>query len=87
MSSKLWSFATPFGRYCFNRLPYGLSCSSEVFQEQMFNIFGNIKGCAIYIDGIIIFANTIEEHNAIIEKVLKTADEHNIKFNRSKCKF
>ena len=35
---------TPFGRYRFNRLPFGLSCAPEIFQRTMVRIFGDIPG-------------------------------------------
>lgn len=86
-SSKLCTFATPFGRYSFCRLPYGLSCSSEVYQERMQQIFGDIEGCAIFIDDIICFSNSVSSHNTILEKILKRAAQYNIRFNKDKCKF
>lgn len=41
-SSKLCTFGTPFGRYKFNRLPFGLSSSPEVFQRENIRLFGDI---------------------------------------------
>ena len=34
-SSLLCTFNTPFGRYCFTRMPFGLKSASEIFQERM----------------------------------------------------
>ena len=33
-SSKLWTFATPFGRFRFCRLPFGIKSAPEVFQKK-----------------------------------------------------
>lgn len=85
-SSKLCTFATPFGRYRFLRLPYGICSAPEVFQEAMYEMFGNIEGCTFYIDDLLIFGNSIEEHNARLEKVLSIAEKNNLKFNKGKCK-
>lgn len=72
-SSKLCTFATPFGRYhYFLRLPYGICSTPEVFQEAMYEMFGNIEGCTFYIDDLLIFGKSIEEH-ARLEKVLSIA--------------
>lgn len=41
-SSHLCTFATPFGRYRFTRMPFGISSAPEVFQRAMHHIFENI---------------------------------------------
>lgn len=86
-STKITTFGTPWGRYCWLRMPYGLSSSPEVFQQYMTEIFGNMEGCSIYSDDIIIYADTPQKHNIILKKVLDTASSYNIKFNKSKCQF
>ena len=86
-ASKLTTFATPHGRFRFLRLPFGLSCAPEIFQKVFAEIFKDIHGVGIYIDDIIIYANSLEEHNKILEKVLMRARENGVKFNKDKCKF
>lgn len=86
-SSKLCTFATPFGRYQFLRLPYGICSAPEVFQEKMFEIFGSVEGCCFYIDDLLIYGNSVEQHNERLEKILNIAKESNLKFNSEKCKF
>ena len=44
-SSKLLTFNTPFGRYRFLRLPYGVHSASEVFQASVAKILEGIEGC------------------------------------------
>ena len=39
-------FGTPFGRYRFKRLPFGIHSASEVFQAEIASIIANIPGCA-----------------------------------------
>ena len=34
-SQSLTTFITPFGRYCFNKLPFGIRSAPELFQSQM----------------------------------------------------
>jgi hypothetical protein len=83
-SSKLCTFSTPFGNYSYRRLPFGLSVSTEAFQERMEEAFGDIENVQFYVDDLIIYANTVEEHNNVLLKVLKRAQECNVKFNREK---
>ena len=46
-SSKLLTFNSPYGRFRFKRLPFGISPASEVFQRTMNDLFGDIEGCEI----------------------------------------
>ncbi|KAF2902106.1 hypothetical protein ILUMI_04094 [Ignelater luminosus] len=85
-SSKLCTFATPFGRYRFLRMPFGIKVASEVFQDYFQNIF-DIPGVEIYIDDISIHAKNKAEHDKILKKVFQIAKQHNVKFNLKKCKF
>jgi hypothetical protein len=58
-SSKVCTFATPFGRYKFNRLPFGIVSAPEIFQKEFKEIFKDIPGQVSYIDDLlIIWENT-----------------------------
>ena len=72
-SSLLCTFNTPFGRYRFTRMPFGLKSASEIFQKKNEAAFEGIDGIHIVADEIIIAANNLEEHNAILHKVLQRA--------------
>lgn len=85
-SSKLLTFGTPFGKFRFLRLPYGIVNSSEIFQERFSKIFRTI-GVEIYIDDIIIHGKTKQEHDERLSYVLETAKKFGVKFNYAKCNF
>ncbi|KAJ8031349.1 hypothetical protein HOLleu_28054 [Holothuria leucospilota] len=85
-SSDLCCFNKPFGRYKFLRLPFGLHSSSEVFHRTMCELMEGMEGCHIYLDDILVWGKSKEEHNVRLEMVLKRAKENNLKFNKSKCK-
>lgn len=86
-ASELTTFATPFGRYMFLRLPYGVCNAPEIFHRTFTEIFGDIKGVKVYIDDIIIYAKTLKEHDEILEKVFFRATRMGVKFNKNKCRF
>ncbi|CAB4032778.1 Hypothetical predicted protein [Paramuricea clavata] len=71
-SSYLCAFNTPFGRYKFNRIPFGICSALDVAQKMVDDEFSDIPG-----------ANT-EDHDIALEKVLHRARERNIKFNKKK---
>lgn len=85
VSSNMCTFGTPFGRYKFLRLPYGIKSAPEVFQTRFKSIF-DLEGVDVYIDDIFIWGSTKEEHDERLKKVLQLARE-NIKLNLQKCKF
>ena len=43
-SALLTTFITPFGRYCFNRLPFGITSAPEHFQRRMGDIVSGLEG-------------------------------------------
>ena len=86
-SSQLCSFATPSGIYKFNRLPFGLNVSTEIFQREASKIFACIPNVQIYIDDLLISGKTIQEHDRALQKVIEVALKNNVKFNPKKIQF
>ena len=85
-SSKLTTFSTPFGRFRFLRMPFGISSASEVFQHTMEQIFAGYP-CAVIVDDIIVGGNGEKEHDENLKKVLDRARQVNLRLNPLKCKF
>lgn len=86
-ASKLTTFSSPFGRFRFLRLPFGLRNAPEIFHRIFSEIFSDIPGVKIYIDDIIVYAKSVEEHNKILKQVFARANEFGVRFNKEKCKF
>lgn len=84
-STKLITFITPFGRFCFHRLPFGISSAPEFFQKRIFQILESLPGVTNHIDDILIWAETIQEHDSRLCAVLQRLNENNITLNASKC--
>lgn len=85
-SSYMTTFNTPFGRYRFLRMPYGIKTAPEVFHKTYKEIFKDIENVEVYIDDIIIYAKDINHHNQILEKVLNRAESSGVKFKEEKLK-
>lgn len=85
-SAKLCTFVTPMGKYCFKRLPFGLNVSPEVFQRINEKLFGDL-GIGIYFDDFIIAGTCEEEHDKILEAVIKRAKENGVRFNKNKLQY
>lgn len=85
-SSKLCTFSTPYGRYRFLRMPFGINCAPEIFHREMYRIF-KMEGVEVYIDDIMVWGSTKEEHDDRLKEVMRRAKEHGVKFNKEKCVF
>ena len=57
-SALLTTFITPFGRFCFKRLLFGISSAPEYFQRRMSAIKEGIDGVLCQMDGILMFGAT-----------------------------
>lgn len=86
-SKEFCTFSTPFGCYRFKRLPFGIKIAPEVFQKLNEENFGDIKNITVYIDDILIAAETEQEHDNALKRLLERASERNIKFNRDKIQW
>ena len=77
------------GFYEFNRMPFGLCNAPATFQRLMERCMGdlNLRDCLIYLDDIIIFSSTVEEHLERLEAVFSRLAQHNLKLKASKCEF
>ena len=62
-SRDLTTFRTPFSRYQFLTLPFGLNISQDIFQQHMDRIIAQVPGCVGIADDIAVFGATEEEHD------------------------
>ena len=86
-SAKLTTFITPFGRFCFNRLPFGISSAPEHFQKRMSAVLEGTEGTLYQLDDILVFGTTLEEHDKHLEVAMKKLEAANITLNEEKCEF
>ncbi|KAJ8707675.1 hypothetical protein PYW07_011352 [Mythimna separata] len=85
-SRKLTTIITPFGRYIYNRLPFGLNCAPEYFSMKFSNLFSDLN-VAIHMDDILVFQPSKESHDQMLREVLKRLHKEGITINKSKCVF
>lgn len=83
------AFTTRTGQYNFARMPFGLSGAPATFQRVMADVLRefNWKACVIYIDDVLIFGRSLQEHNDRLAAVLKRFIEAGLKLSPSKCTF
>ncbi|KAG8191038.1 hypothetical protein JTE90_029481 [Oedothorax gibbosus] len=83
-SSYLTTFSTPWGRYRFLVLPFGLNNAPEEFQRAMEEIFEAESQIQPYFDDIALSSKNLQEHCDLLRKALTIARKENLKFNPSK---
>ncbi|GBG72565.1 hypothetical protein CBR_g12135 [Chara braunii] len=83
------AFQTKYGLYEFVVMPFGLCNAPDTFQHAMNRIFHDYldKFVIVYLDDILIFSRTVEEHVAHLDKVLSLLRQHKFKINGEKCEF
>ena len=84
-SFELSTFRTPFGTYCFLRLPFGLAVSQDIFQIKIDRILEQCEGCRGISDDVIVFGRTEEEHDRRLLHFLNVAKKDELKLNSGKC--
>ena len=69
-SSKLCTFNTPYGRYRFTRLPFGIKSAPEVFQHGISELFQDVEGVKAIVDDLLIWGKDDDEHDARLTQVM-----------------
>ena len=85
-SKKYTTFITLFGRYQFNRLPFGTSSASEVLQRTISTILGDMEGIICHMDDILIHAPDTESHDKRVRIVMQKLQKAGLTLN-DKCEF
>ncbi|GFS21366.1 Pol polyprotein [Elysia marginata] len=84
-SSKLTTFNSPFGRYRFLRLPFGLNVSQDIFQMKMDQILERCPGTLGVSDDVCVFGRTEEEHDKNLLNLMEVSRAKGFIFNSTKC--
>ena len=71
----LTTFITPCGRYCFTRMPFGITFAPEFFQRDMSALPRGLKGVVCQIDDILVHGKDQQEHDQRLEAVLQRLHE------------
>lgn len=86
-SRDLTTFLTESGMYRFTRLMFGVNCAPEIFQREMCRILEGEENIIVYIDDVLIFADSPEQLRKITCRVLEVLRKNNLTLNKAKCEF
>jgi hypothetical protein len=81
------AFRTPFGLYQWKVLPMGLTNAPSVFMAAMNRVLADLKFAIVYLDDILIFSKSPEEHVGHMREVLKRLKDNQYFCKLTKCDF
>ena len=81
------AFTSPFGKYEYIKVPFGLAQEPASFQELMTGVLKDFSFTMTYLDNIIIFSRTAEEHLNHIKQVFEKLQNAHLSMKLSKCHF
>ena len=81
------AFSTPFGYYDFDRMPFGLKNAPATFQRLMHIVLTGLQGTGlfVYLDDIVLYADTLEEHEEKIDELMNRLRKSNLHLQPGKC--
>ncbi len=85
-SRRLTTFLTPFARYAFKRLPFGITSAPEIYQKKMVQLLEGLPGVKTVMDDILVYGDE-NTHDARLAAVLERIRASGIKLNKQKCNF
>ena len=89
-SEFLTTFNTPFGRFRWKRMPFGIKSASEVFQKKMHELISGLEGVEVIADDFVIFGcgpteqQAAVDHDRKLDIFLKRCAERGVRLNRDK---
>ena len=81
-SQELTTFITPFSRYCFRRLPFGITSTPEIFMRKMLQLFKGLEGVFFYMDDVLVFGKDQEEYDRHLETVMNIVETSGLRLNK-----
>lgn len=83
------TFRTHNGLFEFLVMPFGLTNALATFQSLMNKIFAHLlrKGVLVFMDDILIYSKTLEEHHSLLKQVFEILQQHQFFIKMSKCSF
>ncbi|XP_072182172.1 uncharacterized protein [Diadema setosum] len=84
---EISAFVTPSGLYQCRVMPFGMKNSPATFQRMMNRVIAGHDNCVVYIDDVLVFSNTWEEHVAHLRELFQRLSHAGLVVNLAKCEF
>ena len=81
------NFLTPWGRFHYRKLPFGLTSAPEIFSKEMNRILKDEENVIIHMDDVLIMGDTEGSHDKSVQNVLNKIRAAGMTLNKKKCCF
>ena len=86
-AQKITAFTTPSGLYSYKVMSFGLRKAPATFQRLMNKVVAGLEGVADYLDDVIVYSDTWEQHRDRVHALLVRLQDANLTVNVAKCEF
>ena len=86
-AQEISAFITPSGLYQYTRMSFGLRYAPSSFQRLMNHVVAGLEGCAVYLDDVVVYADTWAIHLARIRSLFERLAAATLTVNLAKCEF
>lgn len=84
---EIAAFITPSGLYSYTVMPFGLRNAPATFQRLMNKVVSGLVGCAVYLDDVVIYSDSWEDHLQRIRALFDRLAWACLTINLVKCEF
>ncbi len=86
-ASEISAFVTPDSFLQYNVMAFGMRNAPVTFQRLMQRVLSGVKNCKSYLDDLVIYSNSWEDHVTRLDLVFSRLAEASLTMNLSKCEF
>ena len=86
-AKEVSAFVTPDGFYQYKVMPFGMTNSGATFQRLMNSVIFELENCDVYVDDLIIYSDTWEQHMKQIRALFDRLMIAKLTVNLVKCEF
>ncbi|KAI2655625.1 Transposon Ty3-I Gag-Pol polyprotein [Labeo rohita] len=86
-ASEISAFVTPDAFMQYTAMAFGMRNTPATFHRLMQTVLSEIENCEVYLDDVVVYSMSWEDHLSTLNSVLKRLAEASLTLNLSKCEF
>ena len=84
-AQEICTIMFPWGKYSYNRLPMGIACAPDIFQNEMVTLMKELEFVRVYLDDLLMISKgSFQNHLTKVEKILLRLKKAGLKVNLGK---
>ncbi|KAL0175369.1 hypothetical protein M9458_031337, partial [Cirrhinus mrigala] len=86
-ASEISAFVTPDNFLQYSVMAFGMRNAPSTFQRLMNRVLSGVSDCEVYLDDVVVYSSSWEDHLAKLDVVLGRLAEASLTLNLTKCEF